>query len=258
MKLTPEEKTYLEIYKGDMDNGEKALKNWKEELTPFESFYYLMQLSYENLNAFINFINNPQDAGLKSFHIYKLDIVMTMILKTIDVACRYALQNNDLDGLTLYRYEQKKLMPSYSNGELCSFKSTSFSSSEAEVFNHGDTSVLLEYNIVGFCPYIKMNDLTDSGYFGDEKEYLFPPYLACGVDGNSVDIFIDYIHEEVDQEALAVAKNNFVKQLFADQEKGVVSEELKKYCNSINSYLRSNAKTMYETYSNQISDSKSI
>ena len=253
MELTKEEKAYLELYKGE--NGEEALREWKGELSFYEKGLYLTQLSSGRINAFLNFLTYPKDETLEELTVYNLDIVLMTIMSLSVIACKCAIEDMYDDGMTVFRYEHKDNIESYKTGNLCGFKSTSFSREGVEIFNDGKKP-LLEFHTEGFCPYIPVNRLTDMGRFNDEYECLLPPYLNCRINDNTVNVYFDNENDIYDYGALKEASDNFVKQLMEDQKQGVVSDKLKEYCKTINGFLRYSIRGVYQKYNDMYNEIK--
>ena len=249
INLTSEEKTYLEIYRKGIE-AKDYLVNWKGNLNIYYEGCYLVQLEHNNINAFINFLNNPQDKDLRRFVVRDLDIIIQMIKCVSCVASKYAAENFGITDISFYRYENVDNIPSYQTGHLCSFKSSSISKDAVEIFNDG-SSRLLEYEVDGFCPYIPINEVTDMSVLNDEHEYLFPPYLGCYVEGDKVKIFVSNDENLDGDELTEEEKDAFVRQLLNDQKSGIVSDRLKAYCEKINDYLKREVNKIYKAYYGQ-------
>ena len=154
MELTEEEKRYIRIYKGVDDYLARINVSSMEPLKQLKVRLRYDQLSYRNINMFLNFINNPDAIKLDYVMVEDVNDIVEMIKSLINVSCKATLSYQPQE--TLYRYENINNINTYANGNLSSFKSTSWNISSAEEFKKYNT-VLLEYNIGGFCPVIPID-----------------------------------------------------------------------------------------------------
>ena len=267
MELTEEEKMYLKIYKGVGDeyfNNVDTSNMKQNELVNLK--LRQMQLWYQNINLFLNFINNPDSINIKNIMVEDVSDMVIMIKSLINTSCKSALFYEPQD--TFYRYENINNLNGYKDGYLGSFKSTSWNTSSAEEFKNNNTT-LLEYNHNGFFPFIPVDKIIDGGLLSDEHEFLIPPYLDCNIKDNKVEIGFydnnnldenDYAYH--DMMFLMSTKDGFNQKFNEDKENGIVSNELKEYCKEMKEYLSTYARLNYrkyqELYNKENNDSKKM
>ena len=251
MELTEEEKRYIRIYKGVDDYLARINVSSMEPLKQLKVRLRYDQLSYRNINMFLNFINNPDAIKLDYVMVEDVNDIVEMIKSLISVSCKATLSYQPQE--TLYRYENINNINAYANGNLSSFKSTSWNISSAEEFKKYNT-VLLEYNIGGFCPVIPIDKVIDGGLLSDEHEFLLPPYLDCYMEGNKVKVGFndDNKIDETDYNYYNMIymfnKDSFTEQFKQDKEKGIASEQLKEQCEILKGLLSTYARLNYRHY----------
>lgn len=264
MNFDEKELTYLNLYKGnDVEKLEIFCQNsipnaLNKKLLPFANLYF----SHTQINSLVNFLFT-NDLELLDNICIKTDIdnTLDMVFTLSNIACRYAL-NNPLHVATLYRAEHKKNFKNYALGNMSlSFNSTSKKKSETSVFQDDDT-INLKVNTSGFVPYIPVDVILKSGVFSDEAEILFPPCIKCIVNSNDnenkVTFTDDHILNGEDNVSQIIPKikelyNNikerFNEELYECQKKKIVSDNLKKYCEIVRTYMFINLRNMYNYYS---------
>jgi len=262
MKLTPKELDYLELYKGIHGAGKNLFPNAKED----SLWFYTIGLNYKAVNSFLTFVFDKTPALISDINVRDLDYIMDMIFTLSDVACRYALENPEIDYRKLYRMEHKNNLNNYGEGGMTlSFKSTSKSSGEVEVFNT-ENSVGLAFDIDGYVPYIDVDNIVRSSVFSDEREILFPPCVVGMLNGQEevagydrhfagvtlCDNFEDgeYLDTESYKASYEIAKPYFKAEIEKANETGEISPELSTYCTVVSSYIYSRLREMYNKYAN--------
>ena len=235
----------------------------------FETLF--SQLTYENMNFFMNFLNNPSNELLNRIEINNLDEMIDAIKTIIDISCKYALNEGNHDR-TLYRYEDSRNIDGYKKGQLSSIKSTSIKPGGIKFDFGRSNKKALSIKSLSFCPYIKIDDilknkaLYSAFNFSNEQEYILPPYINCILtdmyeeDRMHTDnyriVFIDDNYSDADPEKMVDSyqddnnyRNSYINLLSRDKNQGIISEELKIATQAINNYLREYARCQYSKYS---------
>ena len=246
----------FEISKNELD----ALKIYKTKSVG--------DIGYENINLFMNFLNNPSDELLTNIklNIDSIDNIIDAMKSFIDLSCKYALNNGEI-GERLYRYEDERNLDSYKNGFITSLKSTSNKPRTVKyTFGHEKTVSLVFKPTKTFCPYIKVDDIiNNSALFANESEFLLPPYVNCELtdeyekdnfqnDSYRVihikDNFSDPNVEKLDilYRKYCIYRESYTQLFKYDKKQGKVSEELKKDTEVINNYLKEYARCQYFKY----------
>ena len=262
MELTPKELAYLELYKGK----NSGLEVIRPDIKPDMRWFYELDYGYKNVNSLLSFIYSKNPELMK--HITPLPNIGELVDMTFtlsDVACRYAIEHPFPD-YHLYRMEHKNNLNNYLEGGMTtSFKSTSKSKSEVEVFDYPN-HVGLSFDTDGFVPYIDVDRIVTGTVFNDEKEILFPPCIGGSFSGFKEDVYgkefsnvvlddeykdgVDLDYEELYQ----LAKSKFPSEFYECRNKGEVSDNLKAYCTVIGSYIYANLRKMYKQYYDMYKD----
>ena len=271
MDLSFSENIFLHFYKGDFEYLENIDKIYPDIVNypaqNYSLFYSMfpniekgktfceMSLNNENINAFLNFLNNPVSNDFyRKIDISFFDGIIDMIKALIDISCKYALNNPD--SCILYRVENKYNIDSLYNGFLGSFRSTSyksFDSGELDCFMN-ENSINTVYKFDGFCPRIDVDRLISSR-MGDEKEVLFPPFLDCYFDDNNViNVSFNDNNSNLDdlnffEILVSLEKENFGKCFIEFQRTGIITHEFMKLINYFKDYFKLYAKNKYKEYS---------
>lgn len=246
----------FEINKNELD----ALKIYKTQT--------FGDIGYENINLFMNFLNNPTDELLtnKRLNVDSIEKMVEAMETFINLSCKYALNSGEI-GEKIYRYEDSRNIEGYQKGALTSLKSTSNKPrTAAGTFNYENTVPLVFKSGQSFCPYIKVDKvINDSALFANEGEILLPPYINCTLTNeyesdrfNNDSYRVVNIENNYPSPDLGKMENAFHKycaskstyaQIFKrDKQQGKVSEELKSITEAINDYLREYAKCQYFKY----------
>lgn len=255
MELTKKELGYLELYKG-LPEG---LKYIKPELDESIGWFYQLNYSNNTINCFLNFIFTKDANLLKDVDISDLNDTLDMIFTISDVACRYALENPDIN-YRLFRYEHINNMDNYGRGNMTfSFKSTSRSDSESTVFNYPNTKGIC-IDTINYVPYIDVDHIVRSSPLSDEKEFLFPPCIKSmttgqvdhlhGKDYENV-VLIDYFNENYDTDGRAAVdsvEHDFVSELFKCKSNKEVSDRMISYCDIVGKHIYNTLRNMYHNY----------
>jgi hypothetical protein len=258
MELTEKERIYLELYKGINQNGMDALH---PEMNPNLRAVYSHLYSHNNINAFINFVNKPTKDLLQKVIVDEVDGMTDMVLTLSDLACRNALEH-PLAAEELYRMENTNNLHNYDEeGTLTSFKSTSKSDQEVQIFNKPDT-VGLSFTTEGYIPYIDVDKVIKPSYFSDEGEILFPPGIKGSFTGNSttsngthfteVKLKDDFEKEHNDPNktnfAYYAKQKELVAEVLACRSTNNISDKLITDCNIVANYMNTKLRNMYSTY----------
>ena len=246
MELSDEERTFLHFYKGNYDVAVKELTNWKGNIGLAEMGHYTSQLKYENVNLFLNFINNPTVELMNKVKISKVDYLIEMVLCLTELASRCAYKGYQYGGV-FYRYEDKRNLKSYKSGVIPSFKSTSFDRRAVEIFKKPGRK-LLEIETAEFCPCLPIDALI-TNHMGDEYELLFPPFIDCYEENGKLIFHVDENKKEenINWEKAQESANNFDEQFQKDKERGIVSDKLREYCKEIYNFLRLRSLVSYKS-----------
>jgi len=258
MTISDKERAYIEIYKG---NDDKSVRKIYPDIPEGTEWYYATDLSYNNVNHFLNFIADPDSVPFDKVSLYHIEDMVEMVKALIHVSCEYALERPQPKEI-LYRFENSRNIPSYEKGELPSLKSTSKSSSESTVFDY-QNAVALAFKTEGFCPFLSVDDVIDGGVFSDEKEILFPPFIKVQLtddysytrsgDFQIVKVKDDfkeegYIDKNQLEELYIDTMKNIEKTYYRDRKNKEVSEELSNQTFVIYNYLREYARNMFREY----------
>ena len=174
MECTKKELGYLELYKGIEEGMDLVSPDLSETL----KFYYSTSYNYKNVNALLSFVFSKDPKLLDEMEpLPRLNLSLDMAFTLSEMACKYALDNPVMMN-HLYRMENENNLNNYMEGGMTtSFKSTSKSKSEILEFNRPG-NVGLSVDVVGFIPYLDVDEIARGTIFSDEKEILFPPCVS--------------------------------------------------------------------------------
>lgn len=255
--LSEEECAFIKLYKASSDDNDIELLFGDSA----SSFFLTHDLSSENINKFLIFLNNPTNDLLREVSFGEISKMIEMVLRLVDACAEYAVVAGPIERI-LYRSEDARNMPSYNTGEIVSMKSTTSKEAiAAYTFDYSGTDKVV-YKVYGFCPHILVEKCVDGGYFGNESEYLFPPFIHCKLKDEehitdrgytfykAVEISDDFSFYDEDVLSVESAEFNetvasFKRVVITDRKSGIVSEEAKALAEIINKSLRSYARNKY-------------
>lgn len=245
----------------EIDNNElELLKTYKTKT--------FGDIGYENINLFMNFINNPTNELLtnKRLNVDSIEQIVDAMEAFITLSCKYALNKGEI-GEKIYRYEDIRNIGGYESGKLTSLKSTSNKPrTAAGTFNYENSVPLVFKSGDSFCPYIKIDEvINNASLFANEGEILLPPYINCVLTNeyekdrfNNDSYRVVRIEDSYSAPNVEKLEDTFHKygeyketyaQLFKrDKELGKVSDELKIATEAINNYLKKYARCQYFKY----------
>lgn len=252
---------FLRIYKG-VETDEDLANVFSSSAYGFLTKTFL---NYRNINLFLNFLSNPNSVSIMDLKICNVDEMIEMIESFVDVSCEYALNDGNLDRV-LYRYEDKRNINGYTDGSFSSIKSASCKPRTIKYTFGSDFTVPLAYQVYGFCPYIKIDDVLGTSLFSNEEEYIFPPFIGC-------ELTDDYVNDYQDTDSFRIisvkddylgvdsakleesfhifnsCKKDFQEVFRRDRKNGFVSDELLELSKNVHDYLRNYARNKYHIYS---------
>ena len=250
------------------DNETFEINNNELELLKTYKTKTFGDIGYENINLFMNFINNPTNELLtnKRLNVDSIEQIVDAMEAFINLSCKYALNKGEI-GEKIYRYEDIRNIGGYESGKLTSLKSTSNKPrTAAGTFNYENSVPLVFKSGDSFCPYIKIDEvINDASLFANEGEILLPPYINCVLTNeyekdrfNNDSYRVVRIEDSYSAPNIEKLEDTFHKygeyketyaQLFKrDKEQGKVSEELKNATEAINNYLKEYARCQYYKY----------
>lgn len=255
--LSEEECAYIKLYKSSSDDSDIELLFGASA----SSFFLEHDLSSENINKFLLFLNNPSNDLLREVSFREVSKMIEMVLKLVDACTEYAMTAGPIERV-LYRSEDSRNMPTYNTGEIVSMKSTTSKEEIATYTFNYDGTDKVAYKVYGFCPHILVEDCVNGGYFGNEAEYLFPPFISCKLKDEKYVSNRDYTFDKVVEisddfsfdstDALSVSGDEFneivarfKRAIITDRKSGIVSEESKALADIINKSLRCYARNKY-------------
>lgn len=250
------------------DNETFKINNNELELLKTYKTKTFGDIGYENINLFMNFINNPTNELLtnKRLNVDSIEQIVDAMEAFINLSCKYALNKGEI-GEKIYRYEDIRNIAGYESGKLTSLKSTSNKPrTAAGTFNYENSVPLVFKSGDSFCPYIKIDEvINDASLFANEGEILLPPYINCVLTNeyekdrfNNDSYRVVRIEDSYSAPNIEKLEDTFHKygeyketyaQLFKrDKEQRKVSEELKNATEAINNYLKEYARCQYYKY----------
>ena len=259
MSLSKYDLLLLKLYKGSASH-EDIKKVYGEDLDIVDLVNIDISIGYENLNLFLNLINNPTAELFEKVNLTNIELMMDAIKRLIDISCEYSLKNGSLND-SVYRSENINNRASYfMNNYVSSFKSTSLIDRTAKRMFGKENTYFIKYNLNDICPYIDMEKIP-VGYMEGEMEILLPPFLQINIEydkemvvdeeivkGDFINVVLDYENENdmyISNNDIINAINDIKKKSYSHNDLNYEDYET---INKIKLYLKKYATQKYNDF----------